>query len=100
MERIITDKAGRTISLRRVGVVERLRLFKALGPELSMNDAYMGYAIVAASVAVLDGVPMPFPVNEAGVESLLGRLGDDAVEAVAAATAPEPLEILVAQAGN
>jgi hypothetical protein len=32
MERIISDKAGRSISLRRVGVLETLRLYKALGP--------------------------------------------------------------------
>jgi hypothetical protein len=100
MERIVTDKAGRVISLRRVGVLETLRLYKALGPELSANAAYMGLASIAAAVAVLDGVPMPFPANEAGVENLLERLGEDGANAVSAAIAPMAPDMMVAQAGN
>ena len=77
MERIITDKGGRKLSLRRVGVLETLRLYKALGPELSINEAYMGLATIAAAVGILDGVPLPFPNSEASIESLLERLGED-----------------------
>jgi hypothetical protein len=100
MERIITDRTGRTLSLRRVGVLETLRLYKALGPELSMNEAYMGLAVIAASVAVLDGVPMPFPSGEAAIEACLERLGEEGTEAIAAAILPEPAHAVVAQAGN
>jgi hypothetical protein len=100
MERIVTDRAGRTLALRRVGVLETLRLYKALGPELSVNEAYMGLATIAASVAVLDGVPMPFPNGEAGVEVLLERLGEDGTAAVAAAIAPPPLQSVIDNAGN
>lgn len=100
MERIITDKGDRKFSLRRVGVVEMLRLYKALGPELSANDAYMGLATIAASVAILDGVPLPFPNNEAGLENLLERLGEDGAAAVAEAIQPETLDAVIAQAGN
>jgi hypothetical protein len=100
MERIIADKAGRSITLRRVGVLETLRLYKALGPELSVNEAYMGLATIAASVAVLDGVPMPFPNAEAGIETLLERLGEEGAAAVAAAIAPAALDSVAAQAGN
>jgi len=100
MERIITDKSGRTLSLRRVGVLETLRLYKALGPELSMNEAYMGLAVIATSVAVLDGVPMPFPNGEAAIEACLERLGDEGTEAVAAAIVPAPANDVLAQAGN
>jgi hypothetical protein len=100
MDRVITDKAGRTLTLRRVGVLETLRLYKALGPELSVNEAYMGLAMIAASVAVLDGVPLPFPHGEAGVEASLERLGEDGAAAVAAAISPPKLESVVAQAGN
>ena len=42
MGEIVTDRGGRRIELRRVGVLEQLRLFKALGPELSENRAYLG----------------------------------------------------------
>jgi len=100
MERNITDKSGRTLSLRRVGVLETLRLYKALGPELSVNEAYMGLAVIAGSVAVLDGVPMPFPNGEAAIETCLERLGEEGTTAVAAAIQPQPAETVLTQAGN
>jgi predicted metalloprotease with PDZ domain len=100
MERVITDKAGRRITLRKFGVLEMLRLFKAVGPELSVNRPYMGAAIVASSVAMIDDVPVPVPVNEAGVEAVMERLGDDGVAAVSAAIKKPPVEQLVAAAGN
>lgn len=85
MAETLRDGAGRVIELRRLGVVEQLRLFKALGPELAENRAYLGLARVAASVAAVDGVPVPFPAGEAGIEAVLERLGEAGVEAVAAA---------------
>ncbi len=100
MERVITDKAGRSISLRKVGVVETLRLFKALGPELSLNEPYMTAASLAASVAALDGVPVPFPNGESAVENILERLGDDGAVAVSAAIKPAEPAAAVAEAGN
>jgi hypothetical protein len=100
MEEIITDKAGRKIHLRRVGVVEQLRLFKALGSALSSNNNYMNLAIIAASVAMIDDIPLPFPTNESAVEMLLERLGTDGVIAVDAdILAPSQIE-LAAEAGN
>lgn len=96
----VKDKAGRVIELRRLGVVEQLRLFKLLGPELAENRAYVGLARVAAAVASVDGVPVPFPAGEAGIEAVLERLGDEAVEIVAAAlTGPGDGQVL-AEAGN
>jgi hypothetical protein len=100
MERIIADKAGRSLSLRRIGVLETLRLYKALGPDLSVNEAYMGLAVIAASVAVLDGVPVPFPNGEAAIEACLERLGEEGTAAVAAGIRTEPAEAVLAQAGN
>jgi hypothetical protein len=100
MERSVSDTLGRTLSLRRVGVLETLRLYKALGPELSVNEAYMGLAVIAGSVAALDGVPLPFPMNEAAVETCLERLGEEGTAAVAAAILPQHAETVLAQAGN
>lgn len=96
----VKDKAGRVIELRRLGVVEQLRLFKVLGPELSENRAYVGLARVAAAVAAVDGVPVPFPAGEAGIEAALDRLGEDGVEAVAAMLAGPAVEQVLAEAGN
>ncbi len=96
----VKDKAGRVLELRRIGVLEQLRLFKALGPELSENRAYMGLARIAAAVAVVDGVPLPFPAHEAGVEAALERLGEDGVEAVGDALLANDARDLAAEAGN
>jgi hypothetical protein len=100
MERVITDKAGRNITLRKFGVLEMMRLFKALGPELSVNRSYLGMAIVASSVSMIDDVPLPVPVNEAGVEAVMERLGDDGAAAVSAAIKATSLEQVAAAAGN
>lgn len=96
----VKDKAGRVLELRRVGVLEQLRLFKALGPELSENRAYVGLARVAAAVAMVDGVPLPFPAHEAGIEAALERLGEDGVEAVGQALLAHEERDLAADAGN
>lgn len=96
----VKDKAGRVLELRRVGVLEQLRLFKALGPELSENRAYMGLARVAAAVAMVDGVPLPFPAHEAAVEAALERLGEDGVDTVGQALLANEERDLAAEAGN
>ncbi|MDE2238453.1 MAG: hypothetical protein KGJ73_00815 [Rhodospirillales bacterium] len=100
MAQSVTDKAGRVLELRRVGVLEQLRLYKALGPELSENQAYMGLARVAAAVAAVDGVPLPFPAHEAGIEAALERLGEDGVEAVGQVLLAHEERSLAADAGN
>ena len=96
----VTYKAGRVMELRHLGVVEQLRLFKILGPELSDNRAYVGLARIAAAVAAIDGVPVPFPAGEAGVESILERLGEAGVTAIAGALAEDAVDTVLAQAGN
>jgi len=100
MAETVTDKAGRKIQLRRIGVLEQLRLYKALGPQLSLNDTYMSLAMTAASAEMIDDVPMPFPANEAGLEALLERLGDEGVAAIEAAAVPVPLSMMANDAGN
>ncbi len=87
----IVDAQGRRIEFRRPGALDRLRLFKALGPALSGNDRYVGYAMLAYCVSAIDGVPIPVPVSEMQVEGLVNRLGDAGLEAVGegmAAAAP------------
>ena len=90
------DQQGRELVVKRLTALDRLRLFKALGPVLTQNNAYLGMATLAASVVSVDTVPVPFPVTEAQVEALVGRLGDPGISAVAAvltASAEPPLEM-------
>lgn len=82
-EHRIEDAHGRTLSLRRLTMLDRLRLFKALGPDLAMNDAYLGVASLAASITAIDSMPLPFPESEAAVENAVERLGEEGIEAAA-----------------
>ncbi len=100
MVEFVVDKDGRKIELRRIGVLEQLRLFKALGPDLSENRAYFGLARIAAAIAMIDDVPIPFPANESAIEAILGRLGDSAVEAVGAELMVTSQSNVVSEAGN
>ncbi|HEY0206458.1 MAG TPA: hypothetical protein VGC15_20185 [Acetobacteraceae bacterium] len=68
--------------MRRPGALDRLRLFKALGPVLSGNDRYVGYAMLAYCVQAIDGVPVPAAANEGQLEALVARLGDAGLAAV------------------
>ncbi len=82
---VVRDADGRELVLRRMTSLDRLRLFKALGPILSQNNAYLGMAMLAASVIAIDTVPVPAPVTEGQLEALVGRLGNIGIEAVASA---------------
>ena len=73
---------GRLLEFRRPGALDRLRLFKALGPVLSGNDRYVGYAMLAFCVTAIEGVPVPEAVSEAQIEALVARLGDAGLAAV------------------
>lgn len=73
---------GRKLTLRRMNVLDRLRLFKAVGAELAANDAYLGIAWLASAVTAIDDIPIPAPANEQQIEALVLRLGDDGIEAV------------------
>jgi hypothetical protein len=86
----VTDSLGRRLSLRRLSLLERLRLFEAAGAELARNDRWLGLAALAASVSAIDGVPLPFPASKAAVEAAVQRLDEPGIAAVAAALAPEP----------
>jgi hypothetical protein len=81
----VTDTLGRTLALRRLGVLDKLRLFKAAGPALAQNGPWLGVALLACSVSAIDDVPVPMPGNEQQVEALVGRLGDEGIAAAATA---------------
>lgn len=85
----ITDSLGRSLTLRRLSTLDRLRLFKALGAELAQNPPYLGMATLAVSVCAIDSVPQPTPANEAQIEALVLRLGDAGIAAIAAALTSE-----------
>jgi hypothetical protein len=100
---VVADGQGRRIALRRMTVLDKLRLFKAAGPLLSQNGPWLGVALLACSVTAIDDVPVPMPANEQQIEALVARLGDRGIAAAATALSAEPepaLETMRQDAGN
>jgi hypothetical protein len=95
------DGNGRDLVVRKLTALDRLRIFKAVGPTLADNPPYLGMAILAYSVCEIDGVPVPPPATEPQLEALVQRLGDNGMNAIAdafdALTTPALTE---AAAGN
>ncbi len=91
---VVRDADGRELVVRRMTALDRLRLFKAIGPVLSQNNPYLGMAMLAASVVAIDTVPVPPPVTEGQIESLVARLGDVGIAAVASHLSAEPAPVL------
>jgi hypothetical protein len=85
----VSDRDGRLLTLRRMGALDRLRLFKAIGPVLAQNPPYLGMAMLASSVTAIDDVPVPAPATEAQVEALISRLGDSGIAAAADGLRPD-----------
>ena len=83
-----TDALGRRLTLRRLTALDKLRLFKAAGPQLAQNPPWLGTALLVASVTAIDDIPVPPPVSEGQIESIVQRLGDEGINAVSAALLP------------
>ena len=77
------DSLGRSLVIRRINALDRLRLLKAAGPELARNDAWLNMAALAVAVTELNGIPRTTPVNERQIEAAISELGDEGLEAVA-----------------
>lgn len=102
-EQSVVDGLGRNLTLRRLTALDKLRLFKAAGPDLALNEAWLGMAMLASSVTAIDNIPVPPPANEQQIEALVSRLGDAGITAAADALLPDDatgVTELVASAGN
>ncbi len=96
----VVDGLGRRLVLRRMTMLDKLRLFKAAGPVLAQNVPWMGIALLACSVVAIDEVPVPPPASEAQIEGLVRRLGDAGIAAVAAVLDVAPRAVDVDAAKN
>ena len=83
------DSKGRQLMLRRLTALDTLRLFKAAGPVLAQNEPWLSMAGLAFSVLEIDGVPVPPPTTESQVETLIDRLGEEGLAAIADAIKDE-----------
>jgi hypothetical protein len=79
----LIDARGRSIGFKKMGPLDRLRLFEVIGAENSKNEQYAGYAALAFLVTSIDGEPVARPSNKIQLEALVQRLDDDGMNAIA-----------------
>lgn len=97
----LVDVNGRKIRIRRLNALDRLRLIKAAGPDLSQNDTWLNIAALAVSVIDINNIPCSVPVNERQIEAAVLELGDTGLDAIARALNESEAELpLSAQLGN
>lgn len=96
----VTDAEGKRITLRRPGALDRLRLFRALGPYLAGNELYLGMAMLAIAVTEIDGVPILPPQSEGQLEDIIARLGNAGTHAVGEVLNAPPEGGVEGAAGN
>lgn len=82
---VVKDARGRSLTVRRLGPLQRTRMFKVIGPTNSSNAALVGHYSLAVSVVAIGDGQIAFPQRERDIEEVLDKLGDDGLDAVAAA---------------
>ncbi len=82
----VTDDLGRVIVLRKPKLSSHLQLLKALGGQLSQNQAYVETVGIVSTIVSIDGQP-EFVKALVDVEFLIRKLeeSDDALEKIAKA---------------
>jgi hypothetical protein len=78
----VTYKDGRSIEVKKLKPIERMRMLQMIGPDNAVNGPYLGYATLAYSVTKIDGDMLPRPSNLAGLEGIVARLDQDGLDAV------------------
>ena len=81
MADIVKDTNGREIEIRVLDPDEMLDLLEAAG-DASTNQGYMRYAMVAASVSKIDGVPVLMPDTKTELKAVAKKLGNAGMVAV------------------
>ncbi|OJY23539.1 hypothetical protein [Pandoraea sp. 64-18] len=80
-EHSVQDATGRTLLLRKPGILAQYRLIEALG-DSAKNEAYMGMVMPLLFVGAINGDAVPPLRTKSEVEALIQRLDDAGVEAV------------------
>ena len=97
------DSLNRSIKFKRITALDRLRILKIAGPDLSQNDAWLNLAALAYSVIEIDGIPRAVPTAERQIESTIAELGDTGLKALIEQISSEPNDDLLSHgepAGN
>lgn len=78
----VTDGRGRSIGIRKIGVLDRARLFEMIGAENSKNESFLSIAVPAYMVVEINGVAMRRPLTRRELDARITELDDDGLEAV------------------
>lgn len=83
----IRDASLRTLRLRKINVLDQVKLLRAIatgssGAVQSNNQPYVALVNMAASVSHIDGVPMPPIGNERQIDAAIARIGDEGFAAL------------------
>jgi|SRR5581483_5135801 len=76
----VVDSTGRTLVLRKPGVLAQYRLIEVIG---EANERYINMVLPIIYLAEIDGDPVVMPVKKSEVEALIQRLDDPGLEALA-----------------
>jgi hypothetical protein len=79
-----TDTRGRKLVWRAPGVIDQVRLMRAIGAEQSKNEPYVQLVNVACSIVSIDGIVRPAVTNERQIDAAIIALGDEGVLAISA----------------
>jgi hypothetical protein len=79
----LTDSTGRSIKIRKLTPLDRMRLLEVIGPSLSENTQYLAYASLAAAVTEIDTTAYAFPHHKRDIELVIQILSDEGIDSVA-----------------
>lgn len=79
--KILKDEIGRTLTYKALGPLDQMRLYAALG-DLSSNEAYSRYAMIAVSVQDIDGDKGPPPTKKSFIEARVDWVGEEGYAAI------------------
>lgn len=77
-----TDPTGRVFKVKYLTMLDKMRITRVLGAELSKNDSYTALASLAFTVIEIDGDAIAPPVSVREVEVLVERIGEEGAQAI------------------
>jgi len=80
-ESFVVDSTGRTIKIKKPGVLAQYRLIEALG-DSAQNQTYMGMVLPLIYVTAIDDFAVHQPKSKMQVEALIQQLDEAGIEAV------------------
>jgi hypothetical protein len=77
-----TDSLGRTLGVTRINAKLRRRVLGAMSPENGEKGQLLFMSMIACACVSIDGVPVPFPMQEFTLNALIDRLEQEGMDAI------------------